>query len=394
MVIQAMHAMGAAEAAKPVSRIAVTTGWEFRQHLDPNSTAANGAPSLPEGAGFAVWRPAEVPGMVGTDLLRNRLIPDPFYRENEASLQWMENADWEYRATLQAGSEMLSRRHIELVFDGLDGYAEVFVNRHKLITADNAFRQWRAEARPWLKSGANELLVVFPSPIRQARIVAAGDPSHPQGGAEDKTYIRKPAYEYGWDWGPRFVNSGIWRAVRLELWDDLRISDFHISQPDVSAAVAHLVAEIEIEAASGQAARIALESEHGSRKPEQALSVSLHPGVNTLRLPFAVAAPDLWYPAGYGAQAMYTFRLVVNQNNQTEDEALRRTGLRSVVLRREADTWGRSFEFVMNGIPMFAKGADVIPFDSFPARVTEADYRRVLQSARDANMNMIRHWGG
>ncbi|HKD92782.1 MAG TPA: glycoside hydrolase family 2 protein [Terriglobales bacterium] len=377
-----------------VTSMALDSGWEFRQRVDENALAPNGAPEVPPSTNPALWRPAQVPGVVDTDLLRNKLIPDPFYRENEAKLQWIENADWVYRATLQVTPEMLRHRHIELVFDGLDGYAEVSLNGAPVLTADNAFRQWRFDAKPNLKAGGNELLVVFPSPISQARKIAADDPWRAQTGVEDKTYIRKAAYEYGWDWGPRFVNSGIWRPARLELWDNLRIADFHIAQPDVSRQVAHLAAEVEIVSAGEVQAKLTLQGDHGGKKFEQSENANLHQGRNTLRIPFSISNPDLWFPAGYGPQALYTLTLQVSSGGRIEDAATRRTGLRSVVLRRDKDQWGRSFEFVVNGIPVFAKGADVIPFDSFPTRVTEADYRRVLESAREANMNMIRHWGG
>ena len=116
--------------------------------------------------------------------------------------------------------------------------------------------------------------------------------------------------------------------------------------------------------------------------------------MNHIDLPIEIDKPDLWYPAGYGAQPLYTFTAEVKTQGRVEDDRSVTTGLRSVVLRRDLDKWGRSFEFVVNGIPVFGKGADVIPFDSFPNRVTEANYRRILQSAKDANMNMIRLWGG
>ncbi|MGH9524543.1 MAG: beta-mannosidase, partial [Terriglobales bacterium] len=198
----------------------------------------------------------------------------------------------------------------------------------------------------------------------------------------------------GWDWGPRFVTSGIWRPARLEAWNAARISDLHIAQPDVSAAVAHVVADVEITASQAASATVSLQYGLNGKNADVSRAVDLLPGVNHVGFPIEIKNPNLWYPAGYGAQPIYTFRAQVKVGKDTEDESTARTGLRSVVLRRDLDQWGRSFEFIINGIPVYAKGADVIPFDSFPSRVTTADYRRILQSARDANMNMIRHWGG
>lgn len=362
--------------------IPLTSGWEFRQLGD-----------VP-GAGSAAWRPAQVPGDVHLDLLHNNLIPDPFYRDNEAKLQWIEDADWEYRTTMQAVPSLLDHKNIELVFEGLDAYAEVYLNEKLVLTADNMFREWRVNVKPYLQPGANQLRVVFPSPIKAAAKVSSTDHWREQTHVAEKTYIRKAAYEYGWDWGPRFVSSGIWRPVRLEVWDAARISDLHIAQRDVTAKVAHLTAEVEVAATEDDAGRVTLEYAHKGRKIEAAQNVNVHPGINHINIPVQIDGPELWYPAGYGAQMRYQFSARLELGNRVEDQTSVRTGLRSVVLRRELDQWGRSFEFIVNGIPVFAKGANVIPFDSFPSRVTTEQYRRILQSAQDANMNMIRHWGG
>ncbi|HKV40817.1 MAG TPA: glycoside hydrolase family 2 protein [Blastocatellia bacterium] len=384
IVFSVFLALSLSSRAEPAGRqsIPLNTGWEFHQRVDdPNAKEAQ-------------WRPAEVPGAVHTDLLRNGIIPDPFYRENEARLQWIENADWEYRGRIDATPEMLARRNVELVFEGLDAYAEVYVNAKLVLTADNMFRQWRVDLKPYLKPGANELLVVFPSVIKAAAKIAAMDKWHLPTQVEDKTYIRKAAYEYGWDWGPRFVTCGIWRPVRLELWDDARISDLHIRQRDVAPEVARLTVTVEVTAAVQTSAKVILEYGHEGKKQELSRIVELHAGINNIDMPVEIAQPDLWYPAGYGAQPMYQFDARLESGGRLEDERTASTGIRSVVLRREVDRWGRSFEFVVNGIPVFAKGANLIPFDSFPARVTTQRYRQILQAARDANMNMVRAWGG
>jgi len=377
-----MFSAGAALAQMTIQRqdISLNSGWEFRQL----GTADN----------RAGWRPAQVPGDVHLDLLRNQLIPDPFYRDNEAKLQWIENADWEYRTTIQATPNLLDHKNIELVFEGLDAYAKVYLDEQLVLTADNMFREWRVNVKPVLKRGANQLHIVFPSPIKAAAEIAVTDKWREQTHTAEKTYIRKAAYEYGWDWGPRFVTSGIWRPAKLELWDTARISNLHIAQRDVTATVAHLVAQVEVTATEDGTGKVTLDYAHAEHKIEASRTVELHPGVNHIDFPVDIKNPRLWFPAGYGAQAIYQFNAQLNFGNRTEDQASTRTGLRSIVLRRELDQWGRSFEFIINGIPVFGKGADVIPFDSFPSRVTTEDYRRVLQSARDANMNMIRHWGG
>jgi beta-mannosidase len=357
-------------------------GWQFRQVTVAPQSSENG------------WLPATVPGDVHLDLLANKKIPDPFFRDNESKLQWIEKEAWEYRVTFEVTPALLARSNVDLAFDGLDATAEVYLNSARVLDADNSFRTWRVPAKTHLHAGKNELYVVFPSPIKAAAAVAAGDAFRLKSKTEDKTYVRKPAYEFGWDWGPRFVTSGIWKPVRIEAWDKLRIADFAIRQRDVSREVAHIDAEVEVEAASAGSARVNVQfSDHG--KPVQiATTASVHPGLNVINLPIEIRQPKLWFPAGYGEQPLYEFTAQVGTGVQPAEVRKTKAGLRSIVLHRQLDKWGRSFELVVNGIPVFAKGADVIPFDSFPNRVTTADYRRILQSARDANMNIIRHWGG
>jgi beta-mannosidase len=371
--------------------VPLNSGWEF--HQLPSAPDVQ-APSASD-HDASQWHPAVVPGCVHLDLLRNKLIPDPFYRDNEAKLQWIENADWEYRTTVQATLALLAQKNIDLVFEGLDAYSKVYLNDKLILTADNMFREWRVNVKSDLKAGANSLRIVFQSPIKAAAEIAANDPWQPKTRVEPKTYVRKAAYEYGWDWGPRFVTSGIWRPARLEAWNDARISNVNIRQLDISSSVAHLLAEVEVAASSSGNASVSVDYAVGTGKhSDSSRNVQLQPGVNRVVLPIDIANPSLWYPAGYGAQPIYKFQVQLKTGKQLQDEASAKTGLRSIVLRREPDQWGRSFEFIVNGIPVFGKGADVIPFDSFPTRVTTKQYRDVLQSAVDANMNMIRHWGG
>jgi len=354
-------------------------GWQFRQAGQPESS----------------WRKATVPGDVHLDLLANKQIPDPFARENEAKLQWIEKEGWEYRLNFNVSAAMLQRINVDLVFEGIDGPATVWLNDAEVLKATNSFRLWRVPAKSHLKTGQNTLRVLFASPIKEAETLAAQDPWIAKSKTEPKTLLRKPAYEYGWDWGPRFVTSGLWRPVRLEGWDAVRIADLAIRQKSVTRDVAQLTAQVEIEVARAGSGRVELRATGGGKAIAASKAVTLRTGSNLVEIPLVVRNPKLWFPAGYGAQPLYRFtaRVVDGDSRMAETKTVA-TGLRSIELRRERDLWGRSFEFVVNGIPVFAKGADVIPFDSFPNRVGQAQYRRILESARAANMNMIRQWGG
>jgi beta-mannosidase len=360
----------------------LNSGWEFRQHVDDAAKQSS------------TWHPAQVPGDVHLDLLHNKLIADPFYRDNEAKLQWIENAGWEYRRTIAATPQLLAHDHVDLVFEGLDAACDVYVNGNKIASPDNMFREWRLDVKSSLKAGNNELLIIFPPPLKAAQAVAEKDPYFPKLHAQAKTYIRKAAYEYGWDWGPRFVTSGIWRPAYLETWDEARIENVYVQQLDVAQSVAHLDVRTEVIATHAGPADLQLTYGMPGTPAHIERQVTLAEGLNRLDIPVEIEHPSLWYPAGYGAQPIYHFQVQVNVAGKKADTAEAKAGLRTIVLRRDLDKWGRSFEFDVNGIPVFAKGADVIPFDSFPSRVTTEQYRHILQSAKDANMNMIRHWGG
>ena len=373
----------------------LNSGWQFRA-----ITAA-------EHAEVAGWHAAQVPGVVQTDLLAARLIPDPFYGDNESRLQWIGLADWEYQTTFNIDAATLQHEHLDLIFDGLDTFAEVFLNDQRLLTADNMFRRWRVPARAVLNPGVNTLRIVFHSPVtsmipkvKALPYILPSVSTVNEGNEENVAtapYTRKAAYQYGWDWGPRFITVGIWKPVWLEIWDGLRIENFHIRQDKISASTAELSAALEIEASRAATATITIRSDQATGAPLKSIAtqtVDLVPGTNHISIPFRLTTPKLWYPAGFGAQDRYKFTASIKVNQGIVAEAELKTGLRSIELRRETDQWGKSFMFVVNGIPVFAKGANMIPFDSFPSRVTRQRYREILQAARDANMNMVREWGG
>jgi beta-mannosidase len=384
--------------AAPPTAVPVHSGWQFRSLND------KGHPGVEQ------WHPAEVPGLVQMDLLRNKLIPDPFYRDNEKGLQWIGLTDWEYQTEFDVDAATLARGHVGLLFAGLDTYADVYLNDSELLKADNMFRSWRVAVKDRLHAGKNTLRVVFHSPVMlmmpkvkalpyrlptvgQVQIVS-------EEGVATDPYTRKAPYHYGWDWGPRYVTEGIWLPVKLVAWDDFRIDNFHIRQQKVSKDEAELWAEFDIVAAKTGDVTLAVEHDGaaGKNAPAASQQARVDAGTNHVAIPFRIANPSLWYPNGYGAQTLYKFFATLSAGKgkkpAVEDRAELRTGLRSLELRRVPDEWGKSFTFVVNGIPVFAKGADVIPFDSFATRVTPANHRQILQAARDAHMNMIRHWGG
>jgi beta-mannosidase len=400
LLLAPVLAMAAPSAtARTAEDVVIGKGWTFR--LLPGNAQSGTHPEA------ASWRAATVPGTVHTDLFANKLIADPYVGAPEAGLQWIGLADWEYRTRFDAPPNALRAARSDLVFEGLDTFAEVWLNGDKLVEADNAFRTWRLPVQGKLREKGNELRIVLHSPIAKLLPAVAAMPHKLAGNypspygdeppdAMSANFARKPGYHYGWDWGPRYVTAGIWKRVVLQSWDAVRIDDLQLRQDRVIEARADIAAVASLDAVRDGAVELRLwqTAPGGKRSLAAARRVDLHAGANRIELPVHVDRPQRWFPNGYGAQPLYRYELEVGDGKGTIAKTAARTGLRSIELRRDPDDKGRSFYFAVNGIPVFAKGANTIPFDMFQPRVTKAQLRRVLQSAADANMNFLRSWGG
>jgi beta-mannosidase len=387
-------ALCAAGASAFAGDVVIDHGWTFR--LAPGNAQSGAHPEA------ASWHAATVPGTVHTDLFANKAIPDPYVGAAEAGLQWIGLADWEYRTTIDAPRTALTAARSDLVFDGLDTFAEVWLNGIKVLDADNAFRTWRVPVQGKLRAQGNELRIVLHSPITKLlpQVQAmphklAGNYPSPYGDeppdAMTGNFARKPGYHYGWDWGPRYVTAGVNKPVVLQSWDMVRIEHLQLRQDHVDVARADIVAVAAVDAVRAGAVDVRLwqTAPGGKRALAATRRVDLQAGANRVELPLHVDRPQRWFPNGYGKQPLYRYELEIG-----DARIGARTGLRSIELRRDPDDKGKSFYFAVNGIPVFAKGANTIPFDMFQPRVTKAQLRRVLQSAHDANMNFLRSWGG
>ncbi len=348
------------------------------------------------------WKKATVPGCVHTDLFAHRLIPDPFYGKNELDVQWVDKKDWEYRTTIQLSKRDLIEDKMELVFEGLDTYADVFINDRKILSADNMFRIWKADIKPYVMEGENTILVYFHSPIMhdfdkpdQLGYNLPADNDHSEDGeVEEKklsVFARKAPYHYGWDWGPRFVTSGIWKAVYIEKWSKTRIRDVFIQQSQVTKEVAELKAVVEVESTNKRDIKLTIFDQHGFTRSEK---FSLEKGLQAVELPFSIMEPHLWWSNGLGEPYLYQFTLELSEEGTTYGSKQVKTGLRSIHLVQEQDQNGNSFYFELNGVPVFMKGANHIPNDSFLTRVDKDAYEHEIATAAASNMNMLRVWGG
>jgi beta-mannosidase len=349
----------------------LTGRWQFRQ---------TGAPE---------WLAATVPGGVHTDLLAAGRIPDPFVGDNEKRVQWVAESDWEYRRAFTVDPIVLAHDQVHLVCDGLDTLADVYLNDHLIAHTDNMFRHYRWDVKPLLRSGENELRVVFQSPVAY---VTAQEKIRQLPGVGDfairgGSHIRKANCHFGWDWGPMLPAIGIWRDIRLEAFSQARLIDVQVRQQhDYDRVSVSAEAAIEQWGDAPLSVALRLTAPDGSTH-----AVDAGPG-QILALP--VEHPQLWWPNGYGAQPLYQIEVELRQADQVLDRRAYAIGLRTIELRQQFDRWGQSFTFVVNGVPIFAKGANWIPSDSFPTRITRAQLEFLIASAAQANHNMLRVWGG
>lgn len=365
----------------------IKSGWKFKQ------------------ARLTNWYPATVPGVVHTDLMNNGILEDPFFRLNERGAQWVDKEDWIYETTFDLDKVSFDKENLDLYFKGLDTYADVYLNGNKILEANNMFREWRVDVKKIIKQNDNHLRIYFHSPIKvdtpkwealPFQYEAINDQSE-NGGVFDRrlsVFARKAGYHYGWDWGPRLVTSGIWRPLFVEAWDGLRIDNVHYIQKNVSARNADIETVLEIVGNKDLVGvKVEITDEQSGNRLASTI-VDIKKGVNKVQVNFSIKNPKLWWSNGLGEPHLYTFNAKVTADNSIIDNKKERIGIRSVKLVRQPDKFGKSFYFELNGIPVFSKGANYIPCDMFLPRVTKDIYRKTIQDAVDANMNMLRVWGG
>lgn len=352
--------------------------------------------------GDTLWSDAKVPGTIHQDLLNHNRIPNPFYGMNEEAVQWVENEDWMYRTSFVVTEEQLNRDAAVLELDGLDTYADVFLNGALILRSDNMFVGHKVPVKSVLRKGENRLLIRFRSAVKEALpqwetngFDYPADNDH--SSKRVSIYTRKAPYSYGWDWGIRLATCGIWRPVRLVFSDVARIEDYYVRQASVSASKADVDNRLEITNVTSQPVSALLKVAYhysANDTKEVQKQIELRPGENTVSLPVMIDNPHLWMPNGWGEPSLYKFTASVSVDGVEVASQERQVGLRSIRVVMEDDEHGKSFYFEVNGYPMFAKGANFIPDDALLPNVTTERYKRIFEDVKAANMNMLRVWGG
>ncbi len=352
--------------------------------------------------GDTLWSDAKVPGTIHQDLLNHNRIPNPFYGMNEEAVQWVENEDWMYRTSFVVTEEQLNRDAAVLELDGLDTYADVFLNGALILRSDNMFVGHKVPVKSVLRKGENRLLIRFRSAVKETLpqwetngFDYPADNDH--SSKRVSIYTRKAPYSYGWDWGIRLATCGIWRPVRLVFSDVARIEDYYVRQASVSASKADVDNRLEITNVTSQPVSALLKVAYhysANDTKEVQKQIELRPGENTVSLPVMIDNPHLWMPNGWGEPSLYKFTASVSVDGVEVASQERQVGLRSIRVVMEDDEYGKSFYFEVNGHPMFAKGANFIPDDALLPNVTTERYKRIFEDVKAANMNMLRVWGG
>jgi beta-mannosidase len=346
--------------------------WEFRE------------------VGTRKYYPAKVPGTVHLDLMSNGLIPNPYFESKEKSVQWVEEKDWEYVCEFQYGGK--SYQHTELIFEGLDTYARVYLNGRLILKSKNMFTRYTIDVKKYLKNGNNKLKIVFESAVKHGKAEAKKLPYTLPG--DEKVFTRKAQYQYGWDWGPRLVTAGIYKYPYLLAWNELKVNScyHHVKSITDTLAEVYLIWETESDTSRKYRFLLALSSNKNYIRIDS--TVNIKKGIHRDSLLLKIPNPQLWNCNGQGPVELYNYLFQIIEDKHYVVQVNGNFGLRTIELVKEKDAVGETFYFKVNGKPVFMKGANFIPPDNFVAQTAGKYYSDLIRKAKEANVNMLRVWGG
>ena len=350
------------------------------------------------GSGGTAWIDVDVPGDTYVALANAKRIEDPFRGRNENDLGWIAEREWWWRTQFSV-SPVDAEEQVELVFEGLDTFASIYLNGILLGHTNNMFREWRFDVRAHLHNDNedNQLAIVFTPPSKmlegQAPPLWLLDTDKLK--ASKRSLMRKAQFGWGWDWGPCLPTTGVWQPVRIQRWKKSRIKDLHFTTQSIAGNKANVAIEAAVEFIGDEKSlsiEISLLDPQGKLLVQKEISAQ-----EKINIALAVAEPELWWTADLGKQPLYTVTLRLLDDGTALDSCEQHVGIRTISLDTSADAdepGTKFFRFVLNGVPIFARGANWIPATSFVGAMEEERYRDLLGTAVQANMNMIRVWGG
>ncbi len=341
------------------------------------------------------WQ-VQVPGNVFTDLWQAGKIEAPFEHDNELKHKYIENQDFTYTCQFKLNKATLKQEYIYLVFKGLDTYATVTLNGTEILQSENMFRAYKIDVKPLLQT-QNHLAIAFRSATQAADSLFEAYPlplpaDNDRNTKATSVFTRKAPYQYGWDWGPRYVGQGIWQDIVLETSNSLDIHQYRLWQKALSADNKVTIG-VQLQLQSSTLQEVSLEIHHQNTNCFSK-TIALPKGICTIQESFILDDVKRWFPNGMGKQALYDFDITLSKGEHILWQQTKTLGFRDIELRRQTDSIGESFTFYVNGQAVYAKGANYIPQDVFPSRVKPSQYHQLLQQAHNAHFNMIRVWGG
>ncbi|TXT65972.1 MAG: Beta-galactosidase [Promethearchaeota archaeon] len=357
------------------------------------------------------------PETVFEALIGNKIIENPFYGLNEQQMKWVYQSEWIYEVKFNVPQDFLNFSDIIIKFEGLDTIADIYINATHLDIVNNMFKSYEFNLKQFLKRERNLLQIVFYSPIKQAfQLIDKFGVELTTGERERAVpgipYLRKAQYSFGWDWGPVLPDIGIWREVRLFGYNELRIRSFFANQEikfhsktsdtniqgDSVLPTAELViitGYVQIDGileqvySSNYRIRMEILSKEGDHFRKEVELKKLQQSIE-----ITIENPHLWWIHDLGKPYLYDLTVSIISSSIV-DEIRQKIGIRKIQLMQDLDKWGETFYFLLNTIPIFAKGANWIPIDSFIPRGKKLGlYEKNLMDAKKANMNIIRVWGG
>ena len=357
----------------------------------------------------------EVPSTIFEILIDKHLIEDPFYGNNEHTMQHIYNDEWEYEVNFDLEEHLLSYKHLILRFKGLDTFADIHLNGTSLGSTENMFRSYEYDITKLVKESNNRLKVVFESPVQKAKqfVEEYKKKLKNSHGIPGVPYLRKAQYSFGWDWGPKLPDIGIWKDVEIEAFDDLKIeshyvdmnfsynkSHKHINDHEVyySSNISHVELHVSTQLSNKIENKLIndLELRCTIKGPDGIEGETLFElSKPELKVKFNLEYPFVWWTHDLGKPNLYDLSISLYYKKKKVDSFKSRFGIREIKLIREQDKWGETFYFTLNRIPIFSKGANWVPIDSFLSRGKKKGlYEQNIENCLAANMNVIRVWGG
>ncbi|SHM58238.1 beta-mannosidase [Gracilibacillus kekensis] len=329
-----------------------------------------------------------LPASVIHTLLEEELIPDPFYRDNEDQALMLSANDYVFLKEFEMDGALLSHENIQLKFHGIDTIAKIEINDQTIGSTDNMHRIYEFDVKSILCEGTNKLKVTLYSPVdyvqeknRENQLPGV------HHAVEGFQHLRKSHSMFGWDWGPKIPDLGIWRDVELIAWNDNRIQDVYVSQKhSPKQRKVEVTISTELVTEDRFVDKTVILTSPCGKQVKKAFEQS--------ETSLFIEEPQIWWPAGYGEQPLYQVEVLISKNNRLLDKVQKHIGLRTIEVRHEPDQWGKSFEFIVNGFPLFMKGANYIPEDNLLPRLSKERTKQVIEDSVAANFNMIRVWGG